>query len=367
MDFRFYPKESRIFDFFKFPGLIYARERFEETKEEDDLNVPCFVDYLDFLNRVDIKLQPYKKDIGLFYTKDLHGDYDFIDLVSNVNTMIGCKSEKEYLDLLSGMNENDIIKSIAYSIISGNESNMGYSEEILSRSEALCQNRTELISIIKELPAEAASKWNLFLIIEEPVKYMKMYIELMQKILPVFEDFYAQYEEEVRIYGESLIEFLNRNGAKGIEEKTYSILDSKIVNNDENRILISAVMQFAITISCKSRYNYIAWGLRVEEAFRRMKEANENKINERVQIFKNLGDKTRYEVARLIASGETSTKGIARALGVSSATISYHISNLLQSKIIKLDRTENRYSYVVDYKVLDEIINGLKDDLKAPK
>jgi hypothetical protein len=50
---------------------------------------------------------------------------------------------------------------------------------------------------------------------------------------------------------------------------------------------------------------------------------------------------------------------------VSSATISYHINNLLQSKIIKIDRTENRYSYLIDHELLEEIINGLKEDLKV--
>jgi DNA-binding transcriptional ArsR family regulator len=121
-------------------------------------------------------------------------------------------------------------------------------------------------------------------------------------------------------------------------------------------------MQFAISISGEGRYNYIAWGLRMEEAFKRIKEINENKISERLKIFKNLGDRTRYEVVRLIASGVTFTKEIAKALGVTSATISYHINNLLQSKIIKIDRTENRYGYVVDHKLLEEIISGLKED-----
>src|SRR5690606_24676928 len=109
-------------------------------------------------------------------------------------------------------------------------------------------NKTKLISLIKDLPTEAASKWNLFLIIEEPVKYMKMYVDLMYKILDIFSAFYDLYEEEVSSYGKYLVEFLNKNGAKGIEEKTNSILDSNIINDGENRILISCVLQFAISI-----------------------------------------------------------------------------------------------------------------------
>lgn len=365
MNFKFYTIESRIFDFLEFPSLIFARARYEKSKEEDDLKIPYFADYLDLLNRVEVKLEPYVKDIEFFYMKNIHGEYDFIGLISSVYMIFGHNSEKEYLDMLLGLSEKDINKSIAYSIISDNENSLDYSEEIMSRAEALSLSKSELIALIKDLPTDAAAKWNLFLTIEEPVKYMKIYVDLMYKILPIFTDFYKQYEEEVGKYGQYLAEFLNEKGTKGLEEKTYSILDSKVINDDDNRIFISAVLQYAIAVMGVGRNSYIAWGLRMEEAFKRIKEVNENKINERVQVFKNLGDKTRYEVVRLIASGETSTKEIAQALGVSSATISYHINNLLQSKIIKIDRAESRYSYVVDHETLEKTINGLMQDLKT--
>lgn len=366
MKFKFYPVESRIYDFLKFPDLVNLRERYEKSKEEDDYKAPFFTDYMDFINRVEKRLKPYIKEIELFYKNKFLEDDDFIGLISNVYSIFGYSSENEYLDMLLGLNEREINRSIAYSIISGNESIHEYSEELISRAESLSLNKGELISLIKDWPVDASSKWTMFLIIEEPVKYMKMYAELMQKIQPIFKEFYGLYEEEVNRYGQYLADFLNKNGSKGLEEITYSTLDSKVLNNGENRILISAVMQFAVTISGTGEHNYIAWGLMMEEAFRRMKEINENKINERVKIFKNLGDRTRYEVVRLIASGITSTKEIAEALGVSSATISYHINNLLQSKIIKIDRKDNKYGYVIDYNLIEEIINGLKEDLKAP-
>ena len=364
MKFKFHPIESRIFDFIKFPSLIFVRDRYEESKEEDDLKVPYFADYLDLLNRVEVKLEPYIKDIEFFYMKQFHGEYNFIGLISSVYMIFGYKSEKEYLDMLLGLNEDEINKSIAYSIISDDENSLEYSEEIMAKAKVLSLNKSELISLIKDLPTEAALKWNLFLIIEEPLKHMKMFVELMYKVLPIFEDFYKSYEEEVLSYGQYLVDFLNKKGTKGLEEKTYSILDSNVVNQEENRILISAVQQYVITIIGAENYSYIAWGLRMEETFKRMKEVNENKINERVQVFKNLGDKTRYEVVRLIASGQTSNKEIAQALGVSSATISYHINNLLQSKIIKIDRADNRYSYVVDHELLVETFKQLMQDLK---
>lgn len=367
MKFKFYLRESRIYDFLKFPSLTFARERYEKSEGDHDYKEFPMDDYFDLIKKVEDKLKPYAKDIEVFYMDHFLSDYKFIDLISTTNNIFGYKNEKEYLDMLLSLNEKEINKSIIYSLIMINEGNYEYSDEIMNKAESISMNKDELFSVIKDLPTEAATKWNLFLIVEEPTKYMKMYVDLMNNLLPIFKEIYSSYEDEVKDYGQYLVEFLNKNGSKGLEEITYSIYNPKIIDGEEINVFISIMMAFAIGLTGAGKENYLAWGLKMEEAFKRMKEINENKINERVQIFKNLGDKTRYEVVKLIASGQTSTKEIANELGVSSATISYHINNLIQSKVIKLDKTDNKYGYIVDYELLERAMKDFKEDLKFPQ
>ncbi|NLK44095.1 MAG: winged helix-turn-helix transcriptional regulator [Tissierellia bacterium] len=365
MKFKFYPRESRIYDFLKFPRLIY----FDKNKNETDDNFEEFVitSYVEFVKEAEEKLAPYRKEIQKFYAGHFYHEYDFIDLVSRTHTIFNYEDEKEYLDMLLTLEDSEIIKSIVHSIIAINEEGHSYSDVAMERVEKISSNKEDLISFIKDLPIEAASKWNLFLIIEEPVDHVKNYVDLMYKILPIFESIYSSYEAEVKEYGEKLVGFLNEKGPQGLEDITYSIVKPDVVDYGETNIIISIVFSYAISIMSSVKISYVAWGLRMEEAFKYMKEINENKTNERIQVFKNLGDKTRYEVAKLIASGENSTKEIANALGVSSATISYHINNLLTSKIIKLDKVDNKHFHVVDYGFLEEVISGFMEDLKFPK
>lgn len=365
MKFKFYPTESRIYDLLKFPRLIFYRDGVAET--DDNFKELIIDDYLDFAKRVGNKLEPYRKDIEIFYVKHFFNDFDFSDLITSVITIFNHKDEEEYLDMLLSLNEKEIIKAIVYSFIAINGDYPNYSDEIMNRAEVISSNKEELITFIKDLPIDSGAKWNLFLIVEEPVKYMRIYVDLLSNILPIFQEAYSPYELEIRQYGENLVEFLNKEGARGLEEITYSIIDPKVVDFDETNIFISLTFPYAISLNTISKNNHIAWGLKMEDVFKAMKEMNENKTNERVQIFKNLGDKTRYEVLKLIAAGETSTKEIANALSVSSATISYHINNLLTSKIIKMDKSDNRYGYIVDYQLLDEIIEDFKEDIKFPQ
>ncbi|MDD4779606.1 MAG: ArsR family transcriptional regulator [Tissierellia bacterium] len=364
MNFKFYFKESKLYDFLYFPGLVFSKERIEKSQGEYAGEEFYMKGYINLINRVEGKLKPYIKDIELFYDEQYTNSYDFVELITDIYTIFGYKDEKEYLNMLLDLDEKQIKSSIAYSILASNENNKEYSEEIMKKAENI--NKDQLISIIKELPVEPSTKWNLFMIIEEPMDHMRMYVNLMSSLLPIFEEIYYSYEDEVNNYGHYLVDFFNKNGSNGLKEISYSILDLDLIKDEENRVLISAIKQYALLVSSGSKNNYIVWGLKTEEYFKRMKEINENKVNERVHVFKNLGDKTRYEVLKLLAMGETSTKVIAKALGVSSATISYHISNLLQAKVIKPGITNDKYNYTVDYIFLEKIINELKEDMMFP-
>jgi predicted transcriptional regulator len=93
-------------------------------------------------------------------------------------------------------------------------------------------------------------------------------------------------------------------------------------------------------------------------------KAEEGHLAELITTFKNLGDTTRYKVLKNISNGITSTKDIANSLGVSSATVSYHINQLNTSKILKLERVNGKYINSVNIEWINNCISKLKKDLK---
>ena len=366
MRFKFNFEESKIYDFLYFPRMLYYMEEFQETKVNENFDEIVSEEYLSFVRKAEEKLKPFSDEIEIFYMKQYSSSYDFIELISRKYEIIGYKTEMEYINMIRNLSEEDIKNAIVYSIMLSNEEHL-HEDDKIRKVEDISSNKEKLLSFIKELPVDSGTKWTLFLMVESPKEYMNRYINLMTGLLPLFNEIYSPFENEIREYGKHLVDFLNENGEKGLKEITYSVIDSKILSSGDINLFISVVFSYAVSLFDKEEIKYIVWGLRMEEAFRKMKEINENKIVERVQIFKNLGDKTRYEVLKLIAEGETSVKNIANQLGVSSATISYHINNFLTSKIIKFDKGKNKLNYVIDYELLEEVIKGLKEDLRFPE
>jgi DNA-binding transcriptional ArsR family regulator len=367
MQFNYRSNESQIYDFLHFPSLLYYKKRGEHTGEVQDYNHIEDEEYMELVSKAKHRLNPYEKDIACFYTKDFIRSYEFIDLITNVHPIERANDALDYLDHLLTLDDQDIkqalIQSIMYLDHDGEDANVNYQK--LARD--IIENNADLLGIIKELPIDDSYKWNLFLIVGEPQKYMRKFVKLMCSLHPIFLELYLSFKDSVDACGNRIADVLNQSGEQGFESLTYQMIDAKFLDHDYHKFYVSVMFSNVLVITSDVQSNIIIWGLKMEEAFKRIQEINENKTLERVQIFKNLGDKTRYEVLKLIASGVTSTKEIANTLGVSSATISYHINAFVTSKVIRLDKNNKKLGYVVDYALLEEAIESFKEDLLFPQ
>ncbi|HKL47947.1 MAG TPA: helix-turn-helix transcriptional regulator, partial [Candidatus Izemoplasmatales bacterium] len=142
---------------------------------------------------------------------------------------------------------------------------------------------------------------------------------------------------------------------------THNLLNYEFSGSEVCHFYVSGIFHYSLRLTDDCT---IVWGLESEYSFSKVAEINENQLTQRVKIFKALGDKTRYETIKLIASGVSSVKKIAEKLGVSSATISYHINEFLTSGIVFINRSKQKKTgYMIDYDKLNDVIKNLKEDL----
>ena len=201
------------------------------------------------------------------------------------------------------------------------------------------------------------------MMIQNPRTHFENFVALLAKLEPFFNNYYKKMEARIEEVGNDLSERLSGNTEEVFKKLTFDSIKYDFNNYDSCSFYVSAVfpytLRFVDSDNCR-----IVWGYEMEYGFARIHEIYEDRTNQRVKIFKSLGDKTRYETLKLIAKGESSIKNIADALDVSSATISYHINEFLTSGIVYLNRDSNKkFDYRVDYEKLNEVINLLKEDL----
>src|SRR5699024_4094241 len=230
MNFKFYPKESKLYDFLKFPELLFYNENEEDDGNFGELidDTPMAKEYKIFVERIRDQLAPFENEIKIFYPKYLYRKYGFIDLIFRKYNIFEY-DEQRYLKMLSNMEGNEINNAIVYGILSNDDYDGSY-EQMHKKAELISQNKADVVTLIKGLALDDSLKWNLFLMIDDPVNYMKRFVKLMYKILPIFESNYLPYDTKIKDYGLYLSGFLNKNGVSGLDNISYSMVDSHILD-----------------------------------------------------------------------------------------------------------------------------------------
>ena len=103
-----------------------------------------------------------------------------------------------------------------------------------------------------------------------------------------------------------------------------------------------------------------------------MPRARKAKIDVSYRQVKILSDPTRLRILSMLFEREASISGLAKALGLTPATVHHHIAQLRKAKLIRPTRTEMRGNLAETYyempaKTIDshEVWNRLKDDEKV--
>ena len=348
--FVFYKNESRIQDLLLFPNC----SKFELEDQESN-----FVEFID--ENVVKRYKKMEEDLKAFYPRIQHyyfKDYSLELFIRRQYPFFGHETVKTYFDELRVLTDEQVLEAIYIGLVLNDtviEKEM-YTVEKLKTDSAL------FMTLMDELEAGDEEKWKIVKLIRTPRESLLGWLELLEEIEPIFNRYYDEVAESVALYGEDLVERFNLP-----DQDTISIISNGMINKDvlsSNRILISFVNCCEVRLSVKDKVPYVLWGIENEVVLKKIKQAEEEEQVNRILSYKNLGDKTRYEVLRCIANGMQSTKEIAQQLNVSSATISYHLNNLMTSKLIRLVYEDGKYYNKINQEWIETCFNELKKDLK---
>ena len=331
-----------------YPILILKKNRDEErpsTQLEQQLE-----DIVEEMRYMSVPLETYMDKILYFYKDDVLRMF-FI----NVKTLLRYRSFDEYVEFLQSMDEVLIKKQLMTSIVKQDEEELVVEDKV----EELVGNQFAFLDFLKYLPIDDTLRWNYFTIMSQPKKFVEDFISLHQTIKPIFDKVYAEYlpileksytefEATIREHPTILAEAFT--GTKEIEEIDWTSDDISVIPT----LLLS---DFFFQDS-----EILLLGAKSLEVIQHFIQTRLDKQQERINVFKNLGDKTRYQIFCEIAKGTKSVKKIAEQLGITSATVSYHINELVLSNLVVQGWNKKHCLKAIHTELITEVMNGLMED-----
>lgn len=356
MRFKFDERASYLYDQLQFPTLLFV----DRKNEKETIQFEAFEKMTENVKK---QLNKNKETLSAYYSPDNFSAYQMPSLLMTIHSIKGYASLDDYLEYFLSK-DNTTLKHLLVASILSNEDETVESKLENYQAEAVTILKTEehLINFVKKVPTEENFRWQLFTLLHNPKEKLKNYYHLLKEIEPVFDAYYNQFKSSILTLGDDLIKTLNEGQIDAFETLTHHMIPTVFLHDELNRLLISFVQPFQLSIRLVEPDQYFIWGFKMEEGFKALIAHREEVVKKRTDIFKILGDKTRYEVLKLIAHGESSTKKIAEKVGVSSATISYHINAFVSSEIIKLGPSKQKL-YVVNEALLNTVWEGFMQDL----
>lgn len=340
--------EGKLIDFLTFPYLAFAKEDLEESDEE----LIAFIDknYIEHLNENSEKLTPYKDQIKKYYYKTFniakffikHLNFKNVDTIENYLTRIKSLSKEELMEI--GIT---YLTNCADDLLPFNLPTAPY-------------NFDAILPLIQNFDAEEDAKWMLTQYFLDPMKMVAEWLSLLESTRPLFESFYKFFENEISEFHTKYIDRLNNDSNDVIFEITGGRTDKNLI--EYTHYLPTITTPFELALHDYNEDGFVRLGVYCESLQKQMKAMDEKTAMEKITAFKNLGDKTRYDVLKCIADGIVSTKQIASKLGVSSATISYHINTLVSSKLATYIRKDKKYVLAVNHSWVEICIEQIKKD-----
>ena len=331
-----------------YPILILKKNRDEErpsSQLEQQLE-----EIVEEMKHMSVPLETYMDKILYFYKDDVLRMF-FI----NVKTLLRYRSFEEYVEFLQSMDEVLIKKQLMTSIVKQDEEELIVEDKV----EELVGNQFAFLDFLKYLPIDDTLRWNYFTIMSQPKKFVEDFISLHQTIKPIFDKVYAEYllileksyatfEATIREHPTILAEAFT--GTKEIEEIDWTSDDISVIPT----LLLS---DFFFQDS-----EILLLGAKSLEVIQHFIQTRLDKQQERINVFKNLGDKTRYQIFCEIAKGTKSVKKIAEQLGITSATVSYHINELVLSNLVVQGWNKKDCLKAIHTELITEVMNGLMED-----
>ena len=331
-----------------YPILILKKDRDEERPSsplEEQLEV-----IVEEMRQMSVPLEPHKDTILYYYKDDVLRKF-FI----NVKNVLHYRSFEEYAEELQKIDEEQIKQQLMTNIVKQDDEEADVEEKV----QELLENQFAFLDFLKNMPIDDTLRWNYFTIMSQPKKFVEDFISLHQIIKPIFEKVYAEYlpileksymEFETTIHEHPTILLEAFTGTKVIEEIDWE--------SDE----ISVIPTLLLSDFYFQDSEILLLGAKSLEVIQHVIQTRLDKQQERINVFKNLGDKTRYQIFCEIAKGTKSVKGIAEQLGITSATVSYHINELVLSNLVVHGWNKKDCTQPIHTELITEVMNGLMED-----
>lgn len=326
--------------------------------------------YADMLARYNLIIEPEIERALKYYKENLNIQYEFMGLFfkecstteevkailppfTNSSFLFQFNDLNTYFNYLESANEASIRRDFIRTLLR-------IKDKDANEIDFLLTNEHKLIEKIDEENLSPDLKWRALSFIKRPMKAMEDYIKLLKEFFILYESstikkclkkhdaFYNQLEqlntkEKYEFIHEFVDNYWNENM---ISETTYL-----------SPLFFNSISMLAGDDEDSTTYMFI--GYKFNDTVKQLGGSCE--IEKKLNILKNMSDPTRFKILMLLKAEELYGQQIADKVGLTMATVSYHMNFLVAGNMVDNFERGHRVYYKLHEDTFREISEFIKN------
>ncbi|WP_160675787.1 winged helix-turn-helix domain-containing protein [Clostridium sp. C8-1-8] len=289
-------------------------------------------------------------ELDLFF-KDIYGNYDSKHIAG---LLINTEADEDllvYKESIINKSEEEVKSEVFKNIVNVLE------DAEYDNLEDLPLKVDKAIEYFSNKNISSEAKWKLIVILNDAKRYI---IRLIDTILLNIQAYKVSVKNVLTLSDKVVLELKDR-----IKQDDKYICNLISINMDGLKKIIvypAIANQYSVTAKFHEDGLFIYFGVMFEYMVSLTSKSKDSK-NKVQNILRILSDKSKLEILQLLKQKEHYGIEIAEKLNLTTATVSYHMNNLLLYGFICVEKVENRVYYRLNKDNISEFLKDLEEIL----
>lgn len=326
---------------------------------------------LDLLYRIEARaakeLQQEKESVIFYFQPLHHEETEYESMISNL-LLSSVISSRDYCDLTSyiqafhDMSETDYFEGFGKMILAYNATNY----KIIESADMPLNTSMSIIAYIMKMDLPQDVKWTIQDIFVNHREHLKNVFALMTHTIDILADYETELEEISQNFYNYWNEKMQKVNMPDFIKQNFH-MSGYLENSLGYMLYPSFFIPYEIGFSVSQdddtgHYNspYIfTFGILFGEHLQPILPSNidfEEDEDKYIEALKQLSDKSRFEIMSYISKKPAYGGELAKHLGLTTATVSHHVAQLLSAALITAEKTDSRMYYSPNRNTLEKCL-----------
>ncbi len=279
-------------------------------------------------------------DRDSFYFKDISSD-------SYITFIYPFFINRELINTIDGMNNDQMLELLLQNFEMTEELDLSEYKKMPFSTFVKSDN---LMNFINKFELSDNEKWKLLVLLQNPQDYYKYFSDLIKKNIPAYEKAASAIKASIDKYMKQY------NASFSNEDKELKLLkELKLDKCDFEEVIPTLITGTSVVVLFKTCF----YGLLAEDTLTYYGYASSSK-EYLLSCLKALSDASKLEILSMLKTSPKYATEMAAQLGLTPATVSYHMSTLLAAKLVYVEKNNGKFYYYINDNAVKDILDQIR-------